>query len=73
MEQENSGGLLFDSIAFKSLKDVDSLIENLTLDQSIYMVSQALQYSYKSGIFSLEESEVISKSLRILMKEFGSR
>ena len=71
MEQENIGnGLLFDSIMFKTSKEVDELIENLTPEQSFYMVTQAIQYSHKLGVFSLQEGEIVSKSLRILHKEF---
>lgn len=74
MEQgDTQKGLLFDSIVYKSSKEVDELIENLTVEQSFYMLTQAIQYSHKLGAFSLQEGELISKSLRILHKEMGGR
>jgi hypothetical protein len=35
------------------------------------MISQALEYAHKNGLYSLQESELISKSLRglVLPKE----
>jgi hypothetical protein len=74
MEQENTqNGTLFNSIVYKSSNEVDELIENLTSEQAFYMIIEAIQYSHKLGIFSLQEGELVSKSLRILHKEFGSK
>lgn len=70
MEQENvESGLLFNSIMFKSSQEVDELIENLSYEQAFYMIIQAIQHSHKLGVFSLQESELVSKSLRIIHKE----
>lgn len=67
MQQENlQEGMLFDSVLFKSNKDVESLINNLSYEQAYYMITLALQQSQKLGVFSLLESEILSKSLRIL-------
>jgi len=38
----------------------------MTPEQSIYVITQAASYGFKRGIFNLQESEVLSKSLRTL-------
>lgn len=57
---------LFESIGYQSNQDVRNLIENLNLEQSIFFIDKALQYSYGKGIYSMTETEILSKSLFIL-------
>ncbi len=63
--QKEPIGLLFGSTAYYSPQDVDTLIDNLTPEQSFYFLTQAIEFSYKSGIYTLAEAELLSKSLRI--------
>jgi hypothetical protein len=73
MEKEKTPiNLLFGSIAIYKTEDVDSLIDNMNFEQSFFYVMQALQYCHNSNVFSLQESELISKSLRILNKGLKS-
>jgi hypothetical protein len=37
-------------------------------EQSIYILTQAVSFAFHSGVFSLGESEIISKSIRTLNK-----
>ena len=64
-------GLLFDSVAYHQPEDIQLLVDNLSYEQSLFMISQALEYAHKNGLYSLQESELISKSLRglVLPKE----
>jgi hypothetical protein len=64
--------LLFGSIAVYKSEDIDSIIEHMTFEQSLFYVIQAIQYAHNSNLFSLQESELISKSLRILNKGVNS-
>lgn len=70
MEQKQPIGLLFNSIAYYTLNDVNSLCEDMTIEQAYYMVIKSLEFSHKSGIFSLQESELVSKSLRVMSRHF---
>lgn len=70
MEQKQPIGLLFDTIGYYTPSDIDSLCDEMNLEQSYYMIIKALEYSHNSKIFSLQESELVSKSLRILNKHF---
>ena len=56
---------LFDRINIQSTQDFDNLIEDLNLDQATFVIQIALEKAYNSGIFSLSEAEILSKSLRI--------
>jgi hypothetical protein len=67
MENQN---LLFDSIQYKSPKDVENFIESLDQKQSFYVLTKSIEMAYNRGVFSLQESEILSKSLRILSSEY---
>lgn len=58
-------GVLFDSINYYKIEDLNKFIDELTPEQSIYVITQAASYGFKRGIFNLQESEVLSKSLRV--------
>jgi hypothetical protein len=59
-------GELFETISYFSPTDISNLIDNLNEEQSVYMIGLAINMSYQKNLFTLEESEIISKSLRIL-------
>ena len=61
-------GSLFDVINYTSYEDLDKFILNMSQEQSLYCLMEAVKCSYRRGVFTLEESEAISKSLRILSK-----
>lgn len=66
MEEKQPIGILFDSIPFYEVDELTNLVENLNEEQVKHILSQSLQHAYKSGVFNLIESELISKSLRML-------
>ena len=67
MEQEKQPiAFLFEDIAIYDTKDIDTLIDGLTEEQAKFMLIRAVQMAYKNGIYSLTESEIVSKSLRAL-------
>jgi hypothetical protein len=57
---------LFEEVAIYKPEDIENLVDNLTDEQAKYMIVKAIQMAYKNGIFSLTESEIVSKSLRRL-------
>jgi hypothetical protein len=67
MEQEKQPiAFLFEDVAIYNPEDVDNLIDNLSEEQAKFMLIRAVQMAYKNGLYSLTESEIVSKSLRIL-------
>ena len=66
MEQEKQPiAYLFEDVAIYKPEDIDTLIDNLTEEQAKFMLTRAVQMAYKNGLFSLPESEIVSKSLRL--------
>lgn len=58
--------LLFDRIQIKEDIHLETFINDLNEEQSLYIIRLALNSAQKEGLFSLEESEILSKSIRIL-------
>jgi hypothetical protein len=57
---------LFEEVAIYKPEDIENLIDGLTEEQAKYMLVQAVQMGYRNGLYSLTESELVSKSLRML-------
>jgi hypothetical protein len=67
MEQEKQPiALLFEDVAIYKPEDIDNLLNNLTEEQAKFMLIRAVQMAYKNGLYSLTESEIVSKSLKTL-------
>ena len=73
MEQERQPmGLLFDSVGYNKPEDVDKLIDEMTIEQSFYILTQSLHYVHNTRLFTMQETEVVSKALRVLHKKISS-
>lgn len=72
MEDKQPHGFLFESIAYFSEQSVENMIDNLDRESAVYILTQALAFAHSKNVFSLTESEIISKGLRILNKEIYS-
>lgn len=59
-------GYLFESIAIYDPTSVSIFIDKMTPEQAFYVLTQAIQMAYSKNIFSMQETEVLSKSLRVL-------
>ena len=67
MEQQKQPiAYLFEEVAIYKPEDIENLIDNLTEEQAKFMLIRAVQMAYKNGLYSLTESEIVSKSLRML-------
>ena len=73
MEQSNNSGVLFGSISYTEKQHISDLIDNMEFEQSFFYIVQALKYSHQSGVFSLEESEIVSKSLRVFTSKLSEK
>ena len=59
-------GVIFDSINYSSNEQLDTILNNLTKEQATYCIIEACKSAYKRGSFRLDESEVLSKALRVI-------
>jgi hypothetical protein len=66
MEQEKIYGKLFNSVPLLTENHLQTLIDIMDKEQAIFLLVQAVKHAYHNGVFSLGESEIISKSIRVL-------
>jgi|688.fasta_scaffold1915295_2 hypothetical protein len=63
-EETKPIGQLFESINYYNQEDLIKFIENINAEQSFYIITQALEMGLRRGLYSLQEAEILSKSLR---------
>jgi hypothetical protein len=68
MEEEKLFGKLFNSVPLLTENHLETILETMDKDRAIFLIVQAVKHSYHQGLYSLGESEVISKCIRILSK-----
>jgi len=67
MEENNENlNILFDSINYRNITELNRFIEDMNIDQALFCLVRATRYAHNKGLFSIEESEIISKSIRLL-------
>ena len=64
--QKQPIGSLFDSINYYILNDLELFISNMGNDQAMYCLIQSVHKGFHKGIFTMQEIEVLSKSMRLL-------
>ena len=67
MEENNENlSTLFDTINYRSPNELNKFIDEMNIDQALFCLVRATRYAHNKGLFDIEESEVISKSIRLL-------
>jgi hypothetical protein len=66
--QDFIGFPLFDRINIQSSEDFEKLLNDLNEERANFIIQIALEKAYTSGLYSLSESEILSKSLRLRNK-----
>lgn len=70
MEQENENyGNLFRSITLLNEDHLEIILSTMDKDHAIYYLIESVKYSHSKGVFTIGESEVISKAIRTLIRE----
>ena len=57
---------IFNIFTFKNDEEFQTLLDSLNKEQSIYFLINSVRYAHSNGLYSLEESELISKCIRKL-------
>jgi hypothetical protein len=65
-ENKKPIGSLFDTINYYSMEDLDKFTSNITHEQAIYCLVEAVQAGFRRNIYDMTEIEVISKVIRKL-------
>ena len=68
MENEKLFGKLFDSIPLNNEEHLDVILNTMNKETATYFVVQAVKYAYHSGLYSIGETEVLSKAIRVLSR-----
>lgn len=61
------GGL----VEFENKDEIIEFVENIDFNDSLNLIEVALNYSQQNGLFTIEESHVIYKSLKKLKEKDG--
>lgn len=66
LDELSPKGSLFESITYYSEDHLNEFLSNMNQQQAIYCLVEAVKAGYRRGAYKLEESEAISKSIRVL-------
>ena len=70
MEDKNEiFGNLFGSINLLSEQHLDLILSTMDSNTATYYLIESVKSAYKKGAFTLGESEVISKAIRVLLTQ----
>ena len=67
-EKQDNFGNLFGSIDLINEDQLELILSTMTQDHAIYYLIEAIKSAYSKGAFTIGETEVISKSIRTLIK-----
>ena len=68
-QEEELYGKIFDEIPLVSQEHLEIILSNMSNEDSVYFLIHACKSAYHRGAFSIGESEIISKAIRILSKK----
>lgn len=59
-------GSLLNSIDYYDIWDLDRFIKELNNEQALYCIIEAVKVAYQKSTYTMEETELISKAIRVL-------
>jgi hypothetical protein len=68
MEQQNNYGVVFGTIPLLSEEHLELMLTTMNKDHALYYLIEAVKSAHDRGSFTIGESEIISKSIRVLSK-----
>lgn len=68
-EEKELLGNLFNSVPIIDENHLEEIISTMDKKTACYILVQAVKHAYHQGVFSLGESEIISKSIRVVSKD----
>lgn len=66
MEEKEIFAKLFNSITIESKEHIDAILLSMRDEDAKFLLIQAVKHAYTQGVYTLGESEIISKSIRVL-------
>lgn len=68
-EKSENFGNLFGTIDLLSEEHLDLILSTMDINHATYYLIESVKSAHRKGAFTIGESEVISKSIRTLLKE----
>ena len=68
MEQETNYGVVFGTIPLMSEDHLAIILTTMDKDHALYYLIEAVKSAHERGTFSIGETEILSKSIRVLSK-----
>jgi hypothetical protein len=68
MEQETNYGVVFGTIPLMSEDHLEIILTTMDKDHALYYLIEAVKSAHERGTFSIGETEILSKSIRVLSK-----
>ena len=68
MEQESYGNL-FGSINLVSEQHIEVILSTMDQEHALYYLIESVKSAYQKGAYTIGETEVISKAIRVILKE----
>jgi hypothetical protein len=65
-EQDENINTLFNTINYSEQHELNKFIDDMNLDQALFCLVHATRHAHNRGLYNIEESEVVSKAIRIL-------
>ena len=65
---KNPGNVLLGTISYQNEEDYEKFLNNLDINQSLFVLISGCGYAQSRGAYSLEESELISKAIKTIKK-----
>lgn len=65
---EEEFGKLFGTIPLTTENHLDVLLETMDKDRALFILQQAVNHAFRQGAYTLGESEVLSKAIRVSYK-----
>ena len=66
LEELTPKGSLFESITYYNEEQLNQFLHNMNQQQAIYCLTEAVKTAYRRGAYRIEESEAISKAIRVI-------
>ena len=67
-EKATPQNVLLGTISYQSEEDYEKFLNNLDINQSLFVLISACGYAHSRGAYGLEESELISKAIKTIRK-----
>ena len=67
MEEQNENvNTLFNTINYREIHELNKFIDEMNVDQALFCLVHATRHAHNRGLYNIEESEVVSKAIRVL-------